>query len=169
VKISYKIALNLLKLAGICGVGMTLLVGGAFAQQNSLKDQIAGSWVVQSAADKYQDGHSGDPWGKNMKGMITFDKAGNFSEILIGQADPKMKTSDPRKPDALAVSYFGTYEVSGNNSISMKIKGASFSARENSDQTLTVSGTGDTLTLVGSKRTDQHGEFSPTFQVKRAQ
>ena len=52
--------------------------------------------------------------------------------------------------------------------INAKIEAATYSARANMDTSWTVQGSGDTLTLVGAPRKDQHGTFSPKLTVKRA-
>ncbi len=54
-----------------------------------------------------------------------------------------------------------------NYGINAKIEAATYSARANTDTSWTVEGSGDTLTLVGSPRKDQHGTFTPKLQVKR--
>lgn len=142
----------------------------ASAQQKTLKDAIAGAWEIVSLIDEYDTGRKNNPWGAGLKGRIMFDGAGQFSQIIIGEKQESMKLPDPRRPDALVVAYFGTYTVNeGDKTISMKLERATNSSRDGSEQKLTVkSSTEDTLVLVGSPRKDQHGTFSPHFELRRA-
>ena len=103
-----------------------------------------------------------------VKGQITFGRTGRFTQILVGPATAAMKTDDPRKPDALTVAYYGTYSVDeAGKKINAKVEAATYSARANSEQSWTVQGSGDKLTLIGSPRKDQHGTFSPKLEVRR--
>jgi hypothetical protein len=160
---------HILSLSAIAVLGLVVLPNIAMARHKSLKDSILGSWLVVSVSDKYDDGHTVNPWGSGMKGNFTFDNAGRFTQILIGEADQTMKSPDPRKPDAIALAYFGSYTVSdADKVISLHVDGATNSMRAGSDQKFTLTMKGDAMTLAGSQRTDQQGKFSPTLEVKRA-
>ncbi|MFL6305018.1 MAG: lipocalin-like domain-containing protein [Xanthobacteraceae bacterium] len=138
------------------------------AQEKSFKDAIIGAWIVTSVFDEYQNGEKKDNWGGQVQGQLTFGRTGRFTQILVGPAVSSMKTDDPRKPDAMTVSYYGTYSVDeSGKKINAKIEAASYSARANTDTNWTVQGSGDKLTLVGSQRKDQHGTFTPKLEVRR--
>jgi hypothetical protein len=138
------------------------------AQQKSFKEAITGAWIVTSVFDEYPSGEKRDNWGGPVKGQITFGRTGRFTQILVGPTVASMKSDDPRKPDAMTVAYYGTYSVDeAGKKINAKIEAATYSARANTDTSWTVEGSGDTLTLVGSPRKDQHGTFTPKLQVKR--
>ena len=96
--------------------------------------------------------------------------AGRYTQIIIGEAQPAMKTADPRKPDAPVVAQYGSYTVNeGNKTIAMKTDGAAYSPRAGTQGTYTVVAiNGDTMSLVGSPRKDQIGTFSPHLELKRA-
>jgi len=145
-------------------------LGASWAQEKPLKDAIAGAWAIVALTDEYDTGKKNNPWGAGLKGRIMFDGAGQFSQIIIGEKQESMKSPDPRRPDALAVAFFGSYAVNeGDKTIVMKLERGSNSSRDGSEQKLTVkSSTGDTLVLVGSPRKDQHGTFSPIFELRRA-
>jgi hypothetical protein len=148
--------------------GLAISVNQAPAQTKSLKDSIAGSWTITAVFDEYQSGEKKDNWGGPVKGDITFSN-GRFSQILVGPAVASMKSDDPRRPDALTVAYYGSYSVDeAGKKIVAKIEGASYSPRGGTDTGWTVSGSGDTLTLLGTPRKDQHGTFTPKLEVKRA-
>ena len=100
---------------------------------------------------------------------FSFDAAGRFSQIIIGDAQPAMKTPDPRKPDAPVVAYYGNYTVNeGAKTIAVKVDAGSYSPRAGSELTWTVEIKGDTLSLVGSPRKDQEGTYTPRVELKRA-
>jgi hypothetical protein len=48
------------------------------------------------------------------------------------------------------------------------IERAANSIRDGADRSLTVTGSGDSLTFTGSPRKDQKGTFSPHLEVVRA-
>ena len=153
---------------GTAVLGLVVAASQAPAQQKNLAESIAGAWIVVSVFDEYANGEKKDNWGGPVKGQITFGRSGRFSQILVGPATASMKGDDPRKPDALTVAYYGTYSVDeAGKKINTKIETAAYSARSNTSASWTVEGSGDTLTLIGSPRKDQHGTFSPKLTVKR--
>ena len=95
-----------------------------------------------------------------------------ISAVAVLWAAPLGASWAQDKPlkDAIAVAFFGSYTVNeGDKTIVMKLERGSNSSRDGSEQKLTVkSSTGDTLVLVGSPRKDQHGTFSPIFELRRA-
>jgi hypothetical protein len=132
-----------------------------------IRDIVVGSWSIASVIDQYESGKKIDNWGA-VKGNISFDTAGRFSQIIIGGAQPAMKTGDPRKPDAPVVAYYGTYTVNeGSKTISFKLDAASYSPRVGTENTWTVALNGDAMTIVGSPRKDQEGTFRPGLELKR--
>lgn len=151
-------------------IAMGLLPSIAASQQTSLKDTIVGSWSIATVIDQYESGKKLDNWGKGVKGNISLDAGGRFSQIIVGEAQPSMKTPDPRKPDAPVVAYYGTYTVNeGAKTVSFKLEAASYSPRVGTVNTWTVALKGnDAMTIVGSPRKDQEGTFNPRLELKRA-
>ena len=148
-------------------VGLALTAGSAGAQQKPLKEQIVGTWSITSVFDQYEDGKKEITFGSGVKGVFNFDGNGHFTWIIIGEKQPAMKSDDPRRPDAFTVAQFGTYAVEGSV-ISLHLERAANSVRDGADQTLTVAGSGDSLTFTGSPRKDQKGTFAPHIDVARA-
>ena len=147
---------------------MLFSASASWAQQKSLKNAIVGSWTITSVVDQYENGKKVSNFGA-AKGNVSFDAAGRFSQILVGEAQPDMKTADPRKPDAPVVAYYGSYTVNeSTKTITGKVEGASYSPRVGSDQIWTVEIKDDTLILVGAPRKDQVGTFFPRLELKRA-
>lgn len=137
------------------------------ALSQALKSAIVGTWSVASVVDQYDSGQKVNNWG-TAKGNFFFAPNGRFGQIIIGDAQPAMKTADPRKPDAPVVAYYGSYTVSeGNNTVSFVVEGASYSPRVGGPVTSTVELKGDTMTIVSSPRKDQVGTFRPRLELKR--
>jgi Lipocalin-like domain len=158
---------SILTISAVMAFGLGLLPGGAFAQQKALKEQIVGTWSIASAFDQYEDGKKEVTFGVGVKGGFSFDGNGRFMWTIIGEKQAAMKSDDPRRPDAFTVALVGTYAVEGNV-ISIHIERGANSIRDGADQTLTVTGSGDSLTFTGSPRKDQKGTFSPSLEVVRA-
>jgi hypothetical protein len=150
-------------------LGLALPGGDAAAQQKSLKEQLVGTWVYVSVYDQYEDGKKTHSFGTGVKGSLTFDGNGRFSQIIVGEARPELKTNDPRRPDALVVAFYGTYAVNeAEKTYSTRIEAAAYSARVGTEFKVAVTINGDTLRYVGSPRKDQVGTFSPHAELKRA-
>jgi hypothetical protein len=154
---------------GAALVGLAMSGEPAPAQQKSLKDMLTGTWSITSVFDQYENGEKKDNWGGGVKGQFIFGSDGRYSQIIIGAPVASMKSDDPRKPDSPVVVYFGTYTVDeAGKKIVAKAEAAGYSPRIGSPSAFTVSGSGDTLTLVGVTRKDQHGTFTPNLEIKRA-
>src|SRR5204862_2711580 len=125
-------------------VALTFAVPGAALAQ-SLKTAIVGSWTVVSVVDAYDDGKNVNNWGA-VKGNLNFDAGGRFAQIIVGDAQPALKTPDPRKPDAPVVAYYGTYTVNeATNAVAFQGEAATYSARGGAAFTSTIEGKGDTM------------------------
>ena len=159
---------NLVRTLAVLASTAALLPFGAHSQQKPLKEALVGSWLVTAVVDQYESGKQINNWG-SVKGSLFFDAGGRFGQIIIGDAQPAMKTADPRKPDAPVVAYFGSYVVNeGAGTVSFKVEAASYSARVGAPLTSTVQIKGDTMTIIGSARKDQEGTFTPRLQLRRA-
>jgi hypothetical protein len=156
---------NMLRILAILALA-SALPGSALAQ--SLKAAIVGSWSVMSVVDQYDSGQKVNNWG-TVKGNLYFDAGGRFGQIIVGDAQPALKTPDPRKPDAPLVAYYGSYTVNeASKTVSFNIEAASYSARVGAPFTSTLEVKGQSITLVGSPRKDQVGTFRPVLELKRA-
>jgi len=150
-----------------------LLVGGlacalpAAAMAQSLGSAIVGSWAVTTVADQYETGKTINNWG-TVKGNVSFDANGRFTQILVGDPQSALKSPDPRKPDAPVVAYYGTYTVNdGAKTVSFTIEAAAWSPRAGTTNTSSVEINGDVMTLHGAARKDQIGTFRPRVELKR--
>jgi hypothetical protein len=162
---------SILGLSAIAALGLALSTGTAATQERSLKETILGTWSVTSIYDLYEATQKRNPWGDGMKGTFTFDSNGRFTQIFIGEKQPSMKSEDPRRADALALAFIGTYTVDeGNRVIWVRNERATNSIRDSAEQKWKIVATSsDAMTLVGATpRKDLHGMFVPHVEVRRA-
>jgi Lipocalin-like domain len=155
----------------VSALALGSLPRSAFAQGTSLKEIVVGTWLISSTFDQYADGKNRNPWGEGMKGSFTFDNRGWFTQIFIGEKQLAMKSDDPRRADALALAFIGTYSVSeGDKVISVRNDRATNSIRDHAEQKWTVTAfSADAMTLVGATpRKDPQGTFFAHVELKRA-
>jgi hypothetical protein len=105
-------------LTAVCAGGTALASTGiAFAQSNSLKDQLVGTWIYVSSTGKRDDG---TPVNRpHLQGAVTYTSDGRFHFITTRTDTPKYASNNPAQPspdEAMAVAsgsiaYTGTYTV----------------------------------------------------------
>jgi len=150
-------------------LGLVVLPGKGQAQTKTLKESLTGTWVITAVNNQYDDGKTISPFGAGVTGRYVFGEDGSFSETIIGEPRPDLKTDDPRRPDAFTVINLGHFTVDeGKKTVSYKIERAGYSARNGSERTLTATVNGDTATLVTAKIKDQIGTFAFHADVARA-
>ena len=138
-------------------LGLPLLAAGTAAQQQSLKEQLVGTWTVVSWEQKKGDGTKLQQFGANPTGIAFFDTGGRYiiavmrsdrvryssNALWQGTAEENKATADG------TMTYFGTYSVSeADRSIAIHIDGSSFPNWNGADQKRIVAITGDQLTLT---------------------
>ena len=74
---------------------------GATAANAGAPDRLPGTWSFVSSYNTRKDGSVVDRWGANPRGMLMFDGAGHFSQIITG--------SESRLFGAKTFAGFGTY------------------------------------------------------------
>ena len=81
--------------------------GGAQAEPAHAPDSIAsrlvGTWSFASSVNTRKDGSAFDRWGANPSGILMFDRAGNYAQIIVG--------SESKVFGAKTFCAFGTYSV----------------------------------------------------------
>ena len=70
---------------------IVLIAGHAVGQQNTLKEQLVGTWTVVSLINE-RDGKRTQPFGPNPKGYFMFDSSGHFSIISYVPTVPSSPT-----------------------------------------------------------------------------
>jgi hypothetical protein len=110
---------------GIFGVyaaallAVALLAGSAAAQQNTLRQQLVGTWTFVRTEATQQDGSKILPFGPNPKGVNIFTQDGHFVQIQVADGIPKFAsnsrvtgTAEENKAVVLgSISLFGTYTI----------------------------------------------------------
>jgi hypothetical protein len=113
-----------------------LSLGAGFpAGAQSLKEQIAGTWVLTAGTEQHPDGKKVTPWSE---GRLMLDSNGNLAFFLIGRDRPKTG-NDPRVPVGPAVAYYGTYTVNeAEKSLTWKIERALWPGFDGGERKQTV-------------------------------
>jgi len=116
-------------------VGLSMLPGGANAQQKSIKDQIVGAWTLLLADNIKDDGTHMPGYGPNPEGVIIFTPDGHYSLQIIRNGRPAVAskdrmagTVDENKAAVQGmISHFGTYAVDeAGKSVTFRIQASSF-------------------------------------------
>jgi hypothetical protein len=69
----------------------------------SIAGRLVGTWTFASSVNTRKDGSKFDRWGAHPRGIFMFDRAGNYSQIIVG--------SESRVFGAKTFCAFGTYTV----------------------------------------------------------
>jgi hypothetical protein len=132
---------SILTSSAITALGLVFSLSSALAQTKSLKDQLVGTWTLNST----------DAYGPNPKGSYMFDPNGRFSAILMRNDLPKYTSNNRTQATATeykatvdgSLAYFGTYSVSGTE-LTLHVEGSTFANWTGTDQKRTnISVTGD--------------------------
>ena len=116
-------------------LAISLMSGGAVAQQKTLKEQIVGTWSLTAWEQTYPDGHKDKAFGTSPKGINSFDSNGRFAVVYLRPDLPKVAANDRVKPspaEAMAIAkgviaYYGTYTVNeADKSIILNIEASSY-------------------------------------------
>ena len=107
---------------------------GVAAQQNSIKDQLVGTWILVSVVNEAADGSKTEGFGSSPKGIIIFANDGHFSLFQSRAEIPRIAASDrakatPEEAMAIvgsAIAYYGTFSVADDKTILVKISASTF-------------------------------------------
>jgi hypothetical protein len=102
--------LTITTMAFLC-LGIAFPPSNALGQQKTLKEQIVGTWILDSVYDQTEDGIKHEPWGPGVKGIAMFDENGHFSWQIMAANRPKSEGTSPRTPVGQVNCLFGTYTV----------------------------------------------------------
>jgi hypothetical protein len=132
---------SILKGFALAGVGLAFLSGGAEAQRKRKKDAnqlnpklIAGHWQLVSLDTVREDGTRAQPFGPNPTGIAIFAPNHRFSVSVVNPNLPKFAsnnqdagTDEENKAVARgSITYFGTYQLARDGTLSLEIEGSSF-------------------------------------------
>jgi hypothetical protein len=122
-------------------VGVAMLSGGAEAQRRKKKDanrlnarQLAGHWSLVSVDNVAADGTRMPAFGSNPTGVAIFEPNHRFSVSVVNSDMPKFASndrengSDEENKAAVrgSLTYFGTYQLAGDGTLSLEVEGSSF-------------------------------------------
>ena len=135
---------------------VVLIAGTAAAQQQSAKDQVVGTWMVESIHNVLPDGKRLDANGPSPKGMMVFDRDGRFSQIIIDSTVPKYASNNrqqgtPQEFERVArgdIAYYGEYTVNGDQTITFHVDYSTFPNMDNTDGKRELKINGDELQLI---------------------
>jgi Lipocalin-like domain len=139
---------NILGLAVITALGLTLLPGSALAQQKSLKEQLVGTWTVASWEQTNKDGSKFHRFGTNPKGVHVFDANGRYVVMFAHPDLPKIASNNPSTPTpeelkglvGRSIAYYGTYTVDeATKVITLRVEASSFPNQVGVDTKRTIS------------------------------
>jgi Lipocalin-like domain len=152
--------MNLRRIFAACAIatfGSSMMTIDALGQNQSLKEQLVGSWTLLSWEQKKGDGTKLERYGASPKGIAFFDDGDRYI-ITVMRSDRTKYTSnalwqgtpDENKETADGtITYFGTYSISeADSSIAIHIEGSSFPNWNGTNQKRFVAIAGEQLTLT---------------------
>lgn len=138
--------------SAITALGLTLLPGSAVSQQNSLKEQLIGTWKIVSVNNTRPDGSIKQIFGDNPRGIAVFDAHGNTVVVLMRSDRAKFAANNrdlgtPEENKATVQgthAYFGRYSViEAEKILVFHNEGNTFPNQEGVDTKRFISITGD--------------------------
>ena len=128
----------------------------AVCAQQSLKDQIVGTW---SAVSQYveQEDQRIEPFGSNPKGIVVYDSNGRFVLFLQRASLPKFASgnrltgsADENKAVVQgSIAYFGRYTISeAAQKINLHYDGSTYPNWDGEDQARVITIKGDEMSVV---------------------
>jgi hypothetical protein len=152
--------MNLRVIFAACTIAIfafSMITFDALGQQQSLKEQLVGTWTLLSWEQKKGDGAKVERYGTSPKGIAFFDAAGRYIITVMRPDRAKFAsnalwqgTPEENKETADGtITYFGTYSISeADSSIAIHVEGSSFPNWNGTDQKRLVAIAGDQLTLT---------------------
>ena len=132
--------------------GLSLLAGNAAAHEESLREQLVGTWKIVSVNNTRSDGSIKQIFGPNPKGIAVFDDRGNTVIVLMSSGRPKFAANnrDMGTPEEFEATvqgthaYFGTYSVvEAEKTLVFHVEGNTFPNQEGIDTKRFISINGD--------------------------
>jgi hypothetical protein len=138
----------------LLGTGVVFNASQAPAQQTTLKQQLAGAWLIASIDQTDRDGKKVQLFGANPKGSQFFDASGQWIQIIWNPDVPKFKVNSrikgtPEENSAAVhaiTSSFGTWTVDeATKTLTVRYTGSMFPNQAGTESKRIVSVTGDEL------------------------
>jgi lipocalin-like protein len=131
---------------GAAVVALALSPGHAIAQQ-SLRDQLVGTWTFVVAEITAPDGKKSFPFGETPKGLLVFTPDGHFAQIHIASDVPKIASNNRLNGTAeeyaaimrRSLSMFGSYKVDeAKKTVTFEIVSSTYPNAQGQSQTRTI-------------------------------
>jgi len=128
-----------------------------YGQQQSVKQQLIGSWTFVVTAAHRKDGTKADVFGPNPNGVLIFHPDGHFALINTRPGRVKYASSNRlqgtpeefRETVLGSIAYFGTYSVDETKKqFVLKVKGSTFPDYEGGEQIRPFTIVGDELRSI---------------------
>jgi hypothetical protein len=148
---------TIFNLGAVTLMGLASLPDSAISQQQSLKEQLVGSWAIVSNDNVAQDGTKRQIFGPNPKGIFILGADGRYALVVVNPARPKFKGASrldgtPEENKAAiagTVAAFGTWSLDeATNTLVTSIEGSLFPNDESRDQRRIIALAGDELKMV---------------------
>ena len=155
--------LTLTTIALICFT-VALPAADTAAQQNTLKDQLTGSWTLVSTEVTPPTGTKREEFGANPKGILILDAGGRYANVIMRPDRPKFKASDNLRQDVPAAELgeaarafaanFGAWSVNeADKTLTQRYEAALIPNVEGTEAKVSVSLAGDELKFVAISAT----------------
>jgi hypothetical protein len=149
---------SIFSLSAIAALGLALLPSNIVAQQETLRQQLIGTWMLASC--DAPAGGTGQPFCVNPNGITIFDASGRYTQGLPARGRPKTTTTVANRADVTPEYYkavaqglvanFGTWSVNEvDKTLTRKFEGALFPNVEGTEPKESISLTGDELKISG--------------------
>jgi hypothetical protein len=141
-------------LLAMTAAGLVLVPGQTTAQQKTLKEQLAGAWIVITTEQTGPGGVKHQVFGPNPKGLMILDASGQYTQIITHPELPKFKSSSrldgtPEENKAVVrgtTATFGTWSVDeASKTLLIRIDGGLFPNQTGSESRRSVNLSGDQL------------------------
>jgi len=149
---------SILSLTALAALGLALLPTNTVAQQKTLKEQLAGTWILVSYDSIGADGSKRPIFSAKPEGTLMLDGTGHYATVLVNPERPKkwsgnsrdqVNTEDLASAARGLVAQFGTWSVDETGkTLTRKIVGALNPLNAGREQKIQVSLSGDQLTLA---------------------
>ena len=135
-----------MRLLQIVAAVLVLSAGNAVAQQ-TLRDQLVGTWTFVVAEITAPDGAKSFPFGETPKGILVFTPDGHFAQIHIASDVPRIASNNRLNGTAeeyagimrRSLSIFGTYTVDeAKRTVTFAIVSSTFPNQQGQSQIRTI-------------------------------
>jgi hypothetical protein len=166
---------GILRISAMTVLGMAVLPGNAVSQQQSLKDQLVGSWSFASAVNTRPDGSKIETFGPNPAGLLIFDGNGRYASLVVRPGVPKFASNNREAGSADenkaamqgSIAHAGRYTVNeADRSVTFHIEYSTFPNWNGTEQRRPITIAGDELKYTVP--TPSTGTGTSEVMLKRA-